>query len=162
METVGQRVRIVWTHEQPTPRALDDLREAAAARLDDGHTAGHRFEQEHPFGLVVGRWYGQHVETSEERQLAVPIELAVVMKLLAKSRLVQPTPDFVEIGLVGAAEISRRLESDEPSLGLPPQADVRVREQVKPFLRRDTGEIADREGALGFGLLALGFGIRAL
>ena len=74
-ETVGQRVDVIDRHQHPAACLLHHFGERATSRLYHRHTAGHRFEQKHAFGLVVRRRHRQHVETTKKAQFAIAIEL---------------------------------------------------------------------------------------
>ncbi len=73
VECVGQGVSITRLDQDASAGALEDLREAAVGRLNDGDSGGERFQHEQSFGLLIRRGNRQDVALVEKASLAEAI-----------------------------------------------------------------------------------------
>src|SRR5262245_54283334 len=112
VQTFCQRFRVVPRNEQSAAGLFDNLRERTPPRLYDRHARRHGLQQKDAFRLVVGSGNREHVERSQEFQLASSIDFAAIREFLFQPGPAQCLFHLVEIGFVGAAQVACRVDPD--------------------------------------------------
>ena len=144
VQSFSQALHVVGLDKEPAAGSLDNLGEAAATRLHDGHTACHRLEQKDAFRLVVRRRHRENIQVPQKRQLSVAVDGAPIGKVAGEPGALERPLDIGEIRLVPGRQIAGHLEADARPARALPQALEGLSEHVKAFLRREPRKYIQR------------------
>src|SRR6516225_8867786 len=144
-DSLGETGRVVRFNQNSAACLLEDLRKCSAPWLDHRDSVRHRLQQKEPLGFIVGAGDAQHVEVSEEIDLAKPVECASIAELLFHSCVLHFVFDGFQVLAILGREIPGNLQGGTGKLGLASQPDVRLGQQVQALFRRDPGEVSHGE-----------------
>ncbi len=144
-DSLGQAGRVVRSHQDSAACLLEDLGKCSAPRLDYRDSVRHRLQQEDPLRFVVVAGDAQDVEVSEEINFARPVEYAPIAELVFQARLLHLAFDAAEVLAVLRRQVAGDLQRGAGKLGLAPQPDVGLGQQVQALFRRDPSEVSDGE-----------------
>src|ERR1035441_4025616 len=136
-DSLGQAGRVVRFHKDPAAGLLDDLGECSAPRLDYRDSVRHRLQQEDSLRFVVRAGDAQDVEPPEEIGFAWPVECAAIAELVLQARVLHLAFDAVEVLPVLGRQVAGGLQRGVGKLGLAPQPDVGLGQDVQALFRCD-------------------------
>jgi len=154
-EGLGELSIVAGAHELSAARRLQHFNERPVPRLDRGHACRHRLQERDAFRLYVVGGHGKNVDRSQEIDLPLPIERAMVAILTREPVFLQLIRKACEVGAMLPAEIARDLEPGGGEILSLSEEAVGIDEVVEPLLRGHPGEVADRDGP-AFSLDTLG------
>src|SRR5712692_3461314 len=144
-DSLGQAGRVVRFHEDPAAGLLEDLGKCSAPRLDYRHSVRHSLQQKDSLRFVVGAGDGQDVELLQEIDFLQPVEYAPIAELVIQARVLHLAFDPAAVLPVLGSQVAGDLQRGVGILGLAPQPDVGLGQDVQALLRCYAREVSDRE-----------------